>query len=326
MNRHRSLLLAVMLAACVLAISAQVQAQVWPARPVRIIVPFAPGGGVDTVARLLAQRLGEQIGSPFLVDNRPGGGGVAGTTIVAKAVADGHTLLVSAPEFSINPSMRGKLPYDPLRDFSFVSQLTEGQFLLAAHPSVPVKTVSQLIALAKQQPGKLNYGSSGSGGINHLAGALFQSMAGIRWTHIPFKGAGPSTAALLGGEIEFVIASTTGLLEPVRSGRLRGIAVTGSARFGELPDVPTISESGVPGFNVIGWYGLYGPTGLPAEIVQRLHAESRRALTQGEVAARLIRTGNTPVVSTPEEFAAFIRVEIDKWARVIKAEGISQAD
>jgi tripartite-type tricarboxylate transporter receptor subunit TctC len=324
MTRRRSLSGAGLFLAGLLALPAC--AQGWPARPVRIIVPFAPGGGVDTVARLLAQRLGEQTGSPFIVDNRPGGGGVAGTALVAKAAGDGYTLLVSAPEFSINPGMRSKLPYDPFKDFTFVSQLTEGQFLLAAHPSVPVKTVGQLVALAKQQPGKLNYGSSGTGGINHLAGALFQSMAGIRWTHVPFKGAGPSTAALIGGEIEFVIASTTGLLEPVRAGRLRGIALTGSGRFSELPEVPTIAESGIPGYNVSGWYGLYGPAGVPGEIVQRLHAEARRALTHPEVASRLVRTGNTPIVSTPEEFTAFIRAEIDKWIRVIKAEGISQAD
>ncbi|MFN9128071.1 MAG: Bug family tripartite tricarboxylate transporter substrate binding protein [bacterium] len=275
MTRRRLLSGAGLVLACLLALPAW--AQGWPVRPVRIIVPFAPGGGVDTVARLLAQKLGEQTGVPFIVDNRPGGGGVAGTTLVAKTAGDGYTLLVSAPEFSINPGMRAKLPYDPIKDFTFVSQLTEGQFMLAAHPSVPVKTVGQLITLAKQHPGKLNYGSSGTGGINHLAGALFQSMAGIRWTHVPFKGAGPSTAALLGGEIEFVIASTTGLLEPVRAGRLRGIALTGLGRFSELPDVPTIAESGVPGYNVSGWYGLYGPAGVPVEIVQRLHAESRRA-------------------------------------------------
>lgn len=324
MTRRRLLSGAGLILACLLALPAW--AQGWPVRPVRIIVPFAPGGGVDTVARLLAQKLGEQTGVPFIVDNRPGGGGVAGTTLVAKTAGDGYTLLVSAPEFSINPGMRAKLPYDPLKDFTFVSQLTEGQFMLAAHPSVPVKTVGQLITLAKQHPGKLNYGSSGTGGINHLAGALFQSMAGIRWTHVPFKGAGPSTAALLGGEIEFVIASTTGLLEPVRAGRLRGIALTGLGRFSELPDVPTIAELGVPGYNVSGWYGLYGPAGVPVEIVQRLHAESRRALTQTDTASRLVRTGNTPVVSAPEEFAAFIRTEIDKWIRVIKAEGIAQAE
>lgn len=324
MIHRRSLAGVGLILACLLA--DQAGAQGWPARPVRVIVPFAPGGGVDTVARLLAQKLGEQTGSPFIVDNRPGGGGVAGTTLVAKSPGDGHTLLVSAPEFSINPGMRAKLPYDPIRDFTFVSQLTEGQFVLAAHPSVPVKTIGQLVALAKQQPGKLNYGSSGSGGINHLAGALFQSMAGMRWTHVPFKGAGPATAALIGGEIEFVIASTTGLLEPIRAGRLRGIAVTGSSRFSEMADVPTIAESGVPGYNVAGWYGLYGPAGLPTEVLQRLHVESRRALTQPEIAARLVRTGNTPVVSTPEEFGAFIRAEIEKWTRVIKAEAISQAD
>jgi tripartite-type tricarboxylate transporter receptor subunit TctC len=301
-------------------------AQAWPTRPVRVIVPFAPGGGVDTVARLLAQRLGEQMGGSFVVDNRPGAGGVAGTTVVARAVPDGHTLLVSAPEFAINAASRRKLPFDAIRDFSFISQLTAGQFIIAAHPSVPAKSVRELIALAKAQPDRLTYGSSGSGGINHLAGALFQSMAGIRWTHVPFKGAGPATVGLIGGEIDFTIASTTGLLEPIRAGRVRAIAVTGSSRFAALPDVPTVAESGVPGYEVDGWYGFYGPAGMPRELIGRLQAETRRALFHAETAERLVRTGNTPLASPPDTFAGFIKAEIDKWTRVIAAEGITPVD
>lgn len=301
-------------------------AQVWPTRPVRVIVPFAPGGGVDTVARLLAQRLGEQMNGSFVVDNRPGAGGVAGTTVVARAVPDGHTLLVSAPEFAINAASRRKLPFDAIRDFSFISQLTAGQFIIASHPSVPAKSVRELIALAKAQPDRLTYGSSGSGGINHLAGALFQSMAGIRWTHVPFKGAGPATVGLIGGEIDFTIASTTGLLEPIRAGRVRAIAVTGSARFAALPDVPTVAESGVPGYEVDGWYGFYGPAGLSRDLVGRLQVETRRALFHAETAERLVRTGNTPLASAPDTFASFIKAEIDKWARVIAAEGITPVD
>lgn len=301
-------------------------AQSWPARPVRIIVPFAPGGGVDTVTRLLAQKLGEQTGSSFVVDNRPGGAAVLGTELVARAAPDGYTLLTSAPEFSINPSIRTRLPYDPNKDFAYISQLTAGQFMLASHPSVPARTVKQVIALAKAQPDKLTYGSSGAGGINHLAGALFQSMTGIRWVHVPFKGAGPSIIGLIGGHIDFVFASTTGLVGPIKNGKLRAIAVTGQQRFGELPEVPTIDESGVPGYNVTGWYGFYAPAGTATEIVQRLHAEARRALTSPEIAEKLARTGNTPVVSTPAEFTAFVRAEIAKWARVIKESGIEKVD
>ena len=310
--------------ACVLAVPAA--AQTWPARPVRIIVPFAPGGGVDTVTRFLAQKLSEQIGSSFVVDNRPGGAAVLGTELVARAAPDGYTLLTSAPEFSINPSMRSKLPYDPFKDFAYISQLTAGQFMLASHPSVPVKTVRQLIALAKARPGELNYGSSGTGGINHLAGALFQSMTGIRWVHVPFKGAGPSTIGLIGGHIDFVFASTTGLVGPAKAGKVRAIAVTGPERFTELPQVPTIAESGVPGYYVTGWYGFYAPAGTSAEIVRRLHTEARRGLNSPEVAEKLAKTGNVPVASSPVEFAAFVRAEIGKWAKVIKDSGLKKVD
>lgn len=318
---RRALVIAV---ACALA--APVAAQTWPVRPVRIIVPFSPGGGVDTVTRFLAQKLSEQTGGSFVVDNRPGGAGILGAGLVARAAPDGYTLLTSAPEFSINPSMRSKLPYDPFKDFAYISQLTAGQFMLASHPSVPVKTVKQLIALAKARPDQLNYGSSGTGGINHLAGALFQSMTGIRWVHVPFKGAGPSTIGLIGGHIDFVFASTTGLVEPARAGKVRAIAVTGPKRFTELPEVPTIAESGVPGYYVTGWYGFYAPVGTSAEIVQRLHAEARRALNSPDVTEKLAKTGNVPVVSSPEEFAAFMRAEIGKWAKVIKESGLEKID
>jgi tripartite-type tricarboxylate transporter receptor subunit TctC len=309
----------VWLAATALLVAPHVTAQTWPAKSVRIVVPFAPGGGVDTVTRLLAQKLTEQLGASFVVDNRPGSAGVIATELVARAVPDGYTLLTSAPEFSINPSVRTKLSYDPFKDFAFISQLTSGQFMLASHPSVPVRTVKQLIALAKERPGELTYGSSGSGGINHLAGELLQYMTGIRWLHVPFKGASPATAALMGGEIAFVFASTTGLVAPAKAGKIHPIAVTGSKRFAEFPDTPTISESGVPGYNVAGWYGFYAPAGTPAPIVRRLNEEARRALFSADVKEKLDRTGNEPVVSLPEAFAAFMRTEIEKWAKVVKA-------
>lgn len=293
-------------------------AQTWPARPVRIIVPFAPGGGVDTVSRLLAQKLTEQTGGAFVVENRAGGGGLVGADLVAKAAPDGYTLLTSAPEFSINPSVKKKMPFDALKDFVFVSQLTSGQFLLAAHPSVPVKSVRELIALAKQRPDRLNYGSSGTGSINHLAGELLQSMTGIRWGHVPFKGSGPTLIGLMGGEIDFSFGSTTSLVDQVRAGRVRGVAVTGSQRYAELPNVPTIAESGVPGYNVTGWYGLYSPAGTPTDIVRRLHEESRRGLASPEIKDKLVKAGNEPTGTSPAEFAAFVRAEYDKWAKVIK--------
>jgi tripartite-type tricarboxylate transporter receptor subunit TctC len=297
-------------------------AQTWPVRPVRIVVPFAPGGGVDTVTRMMAQKMSELAGASFVVENRPGGAGVVGTEAVARAAPDGYTLLTSAPEFSINPSVRPRLPYDPFRDFAYIAQLTSGQFLLASHPTVPVRSVKELISLARSRPGQLNYGSSGAGGINHLAGELFGSIAGIRWVHVPFKGAGPSTIALIGGEIDFVFASTTGLVGPSKSGKVRPIAVTGTERFSELPDVPTAGESGVPGYVVTGWYGFYAPAGTPAEIVQRLQADAGRALHSPEIRDRLVKTGNAPLVTAPSEFAAFVRGEMEKWAKVVKQSGV----
>ena len=296
-----------------------VPAQSYPSKPVRMIVPFAPGGGVDTVTRILAQKLTEQMGASFVVENRAGGGGLLGAELVAKAPADGYLLLTSAPEFSINPSVKAKMPYDTFRDFAFVSQLTSGQFLLASHPSVPVRTVKELVALAKARPGQLNYGSSGTGSINHLAGELFQAMTGIRWGHVPFKGSGPNLIGLMGGEIDFSFASTTSLVEQARIGRVRAIAVTGPRRYSELPDVPTIAESGVPGYSVTGWYGFYAPAGTPTEVVRRLQTETARAFAAPEIRERLLKAGNEPVASTPEAFEAFVRSEVAKWAQVVKS-------
>jgi len=302
--------------ACALAASAA--AQTWPARPVRIIVPFPPGGGLDFVVRLLAQKLTEQIGGSFVVDNRPGAAGILAAELVARAAPDGYTLLMSAPEFAINPSVRSKLPYDPFKDFAYISQLTSGQMMLASHPSVPVKTVKQLIALAKARPGHLSYGHAGMGSVHHLAGEMFQTMAGIRWEHVPFKGTVAAVIGLMGGEIAFVFASNTGLIQPAKAGKVRPIAVTGTKRFAELPDVPTIAESGIPGYNVTGWQGFYAPAGTSADIVRRLNAETGRALNSPDVKEKLAKTGNEPDVSSPEEFAAFVRAEISKWTKVVK--------
>lgn len=302
-----------------LVLAAVAGAQTYPTRPVRIIVPFPPGGGVDTVTRLLAQKLTEQLGGPFVVDNRPGGAGVLGAGLAARAAPDGYTLLTSAPEFSINPSVRSNVAYDPFRDFAYISQLTSGQYMLVSHPSVPARTVKELVALARARPSELNYGSSGSGSILHLAGELFQLMAGIRWVHVPFKGTGPATSALMGGEIDFIFAGTITLVGPVKAGKMRPIAVTGLKRFIELSEVPTIAESGIPAYNVTGWYGFYAPAGTPADLVRQLHAEAERALNSPDVKDKLAKSGNEPLATSPEEFAAFVRAEIGKWAKVVKA-------
>ena len=316
---ERALLFAI---AC--AIAAPAAAQTWPAQPVRLVVGFSPGGGVDFMGRLLSVKFTEQFRSSFVVENRAGAAGTIGSAYVAKAVPDGHTLLITPPEMALDVSLRLNLPYDAIRDFAPISQLTSGQFMLAAHPSVPVRTVKDLILLAKAQPGKLNYGSSGTGSINHLKGELLQSMTGIRWEHVPFKGVGPAIAAVMGGEIEFVLASTAALGQLVKAGKLRGIGVTGTKRFATLPDVPTISESGIPGYNVTGWYGLFAPAGTSADIVRRVHAETVRALNTQDAKEKLASTGNEPVASSPTEFARFLRTEIDKWAAVIKSGGIKK--
>jgi tripartite-type tricarboxylate transporter receptor subunit TctC len=297
-------------------------AQAWPARTVRIIAPFAPGGGTDTISRFLTAKLPEQMGGTWVVENRPSAGGLLGADLASKAAPDGYTLLVTSPEFAINPSMRTKMPYDTFRDFAFISQLASGQFMIACHPSVPVKNAKELVALARARPGQLTYGTSGAGGINHLAGELLQSMTRIQWLHIPFKGAAPATIAVIGGETEFAIASTIGLVAHVKSGKLRGVAVTGTQRFAEVPHVMTVAEAGVPGYSVTGWYGFYAPAGTPQDIVRRLHEESRRALASPDMRERLAKVGNEPVGTAPAEFAAFVRVEYDKWAKVIKTAGI----
>jgi tripartite-type tricarboxylate transporter receptor subunit TctC len=287
-----------------------------------VIVPFAPGGATDTVARLLAHKLGEQLGGSFVVENRPGSGGVVGAEVVSRAAPDGHTLLVSAPEFTTNPAVRSKLPYDPFKDFAHITQLSVGQIILAGHPSVPARTVKELVVLARARPGELNFGHSGSGGVLHLAGELFGSMAGIRWVNVPFKGEAPAIGALMGGEVGFVFGSSIALTAPAQAGKVRAIAVAGSRRFAELPQVPTIAEAGVPGYSVNTWYGLYAPAGTPPEILHRLHAEARRALSDPEVKARLAKLGNEPVASAPEEFVAFLRAEIAKWTKVARASDI----
>jgi tripartite-type tricarboxylate transporter receptor subunit TctC len=290
----------------------------WPIKPIRILLPYAPGGGLDVVARVMAPRMSEQLGIPVIVENRPGGAGVIATELVARAVPDGYTLFASATDFTTNPALRPKLPYDPLKDFAFITQLASVQFIIGAHPSVPARTVKDLVALARSKPGHLTYGSSGIGGGPHFAGALFQSMAGIKWSHVPFKGAGPATIGVMSGEIDVVFAATIGLLEHARSGRVRAIAVTGPKRFATLPEVPTVAESGVPGYTAVGFYGMYAPAGTSADVVRRLYTEAGRALGAPEIKERLARAGNEHVLSTPEEFAIFIRNEIAKWARVAK--------
>lgn len=303
---------------CLLAAHAAALAQAWPVRPVRVLVPYTPGGGVDVVARSLSLKASELTGISFLVENRPGGTGVIASELLARAAPDGYTLMVSALEFAINPALRSKLPYDALKDFTHLSQLASVQMMLASHPSVPYRTSRQVIDAMRARPERLTYGSSGTGGGPHLAGELFQLMSGARWTHVPFKGAAPAAIAVMGGEVDFSFGSTNALLEPARSGKVRAIGVTGGTRFAPLPQVPTIGESGIPGYLAVGWYGFYGPANMPVELVKRVHADATRALTSPDTRERLERAGNDIVMSTPEEFGVFLRAEIVKWAKVAK--------
>jgi tripartite-type tricarboxylate transporter receptor subunit TctC len=318
----RSRALAATLCACSPAlITADAAAQAYPNRVIRMVVPLAAGGGTDLTGRIVSQRLVEQMGVGIVVENRPGGGSVIGTDVVAKSAPDGYTLMTISPEFSINPSLLRSLPYDPYKDFVCISQLTSGQYFLSTHPSVPIKSVKELIALARSRPGQVTYGSSGNGSANHLAGVLFQGLTGTQLIHVPFKGAGPAGNALMSGEIDFMFSSTSAAMAAVKSGRLRAVAVTGPKRLALTPNIPTVVEAGVPGFVVTGWYLMMAPGGTPRDILARLNAEVVKAVHSPVVKERFATLGTEPVGSTLEECASFVRSEIQKWEKVVRASG-----
>jgi tripartite-type tricarboxylate transporter receptor subunit TctC len=289
---------------------------------VRVIVPFAPGGPNDLIVRLVAPKLGESLGQPFLVENRPGAGGNIGTDYVAKSAPDGYTLLSVGPgSLIINPLM-GKVPYDTERDFAPVALMARAPNALVAHPSLAARSVKELIALARARPGAINYGSGGNGSTPHLAAALFAAMAGIELTHIPYKGTAPATADLIGGQIQIAFLGIPAVLPHARSGKLRVLAVTGLQRSAELPEVPTVDESGVPGYEVNPWYGLLAPAGTPRAIVARLGAETTRVVRAAEMIVKLAAQGAEATGSTPEEYAAVIRADTATWTRVVGQAGL----
>ncbi len=295
----------------------------YPARPIRIIVPTAAGGGSDASARLLSQELPKRWRQPVVVENRAGAGTIVGTEIVAKAPADGYTLLMAPGAFATNPSTYRKLPFDTLRDFAPISQAVAVPQLICVHPSVPARTVKELIALAKARPGELQYAAAGHGTLPHLTMELFALMAQIRLVNVPYKGGAPGIIDLLGGRLSLTATSSMSLVIPhVRAGRLRAIGVTTAARIAVLPDIPTIAEAGLPGFEAVQWAGLLAPAGTSREIISKLHKEVAAILRSPEARERLARDGNEVVAGSPEEFAAFIRAEIGKWAKVVKAAGI----
>ena len=309
-----------LLIAALFAASASAWAQTFPARPVRMIVGFPPGGPSDIVARTVAQKLTASLGQTVIVENRAGAGGVIATEQVAKAPADGYTLIHGtiggiAVAMSLNPN-RG---YDTLRDLAPITQTVTVTNILITHPSVPVKSVKELLALARAKPGVLNYGSSGAGTVTHLAGELLKHLARVDITHVAYKGSAPSLTALLAGEVDLSYENSLITLPHIRSGRVKALAVTGSRRSRLLPDLPTIAEAGLPGYGASGWYGLLAPAATPRPVIGRLHAEAVKALRLPDVVERLSGQGAEPVGNTPEDFGAFIRSEIDKWANLVKA-------
>jgi tripartite-type tricarboxylate transporter receptor subunit TctC len=316
----KSVRLALLVAACVA--SAVTLAQSYPAKPIRLVVPYSPGGPNDTVGRIFAQRLTEVIGQQVIVDNRAGGGGNIGTEFVARATPDGYTLLSAGMGSTVINPLIGKVSYDPERDFVPIMLIATAPNVLAVHPSTGVNTVAELIALAKQRPGTLNAASSGLGSSTHLSAALFESLAGIRLTHIPYKGSAPSMTALLSGEVELSFLGIPNVLPHWRSGKLRVLAVATKRRSTQIPDVPTIAESGLPDYEVNAWYGIAAPTGTPPAIVSKLHAEMMRFVDTPGYRDALAAQGAEPVSSTLEEFAAVLRADKANWARIIKALGL----
>lgn len=293
-------------------------AQNYPTRAVRLVVPFAAGGSTDIVARVLAQKLNETWGQPVLVDNRAGGSTVIGTDIVAKAPPDGHTLLVTPAPFTIVPSLTTKLPYDPHKDFEPVTLINTTPLVVVVHPGVPAKSIKELVALAKSRPGALNFGSSGSGGSNHLAGELFNALAGVKMVHVPYKGNAPALTDLVGGHIDLVFNGLTSALPLIKSGKLRPLGITSLKRAGALPEVPTVDEQGLKGFQAVAWNGLTAPARTPKEVIAKLNADVVRVIRSPELVEKLRAEGSDPVGSSVADYSAFLRDEMAKWAKIIK--------
>jgi tripartite-type tricarboxylate transporter receptor subunit TctC len=313
---------ALIFALSLLLAPATAMAQAYPAKPVRLVVPFAAGGSTDIIARTVGQKLNEMWGQPVLVDNRPGGSTVIGTDAVAKAAPDGYTLLITPAPFTIVPSLIAKLPYDPARDFEPVTLINTTPLVVVVHPGVPARSIKELVSLARKKPGALNYGSSGSGGSNHLAGELFNAMAGVKMVHIPYKGNAPALADLVGGHVDVVFNGLTSAMPLIKSGRLRALAVTSLQRSAALADMPTLDELGLKGFQAVAWNGLTAPARTPKEIVGKLNGDVLKVVRSAELAERLKAEGSDPVGNSPAQYAAFLRDEIAKWRKVIQFAGI----
>ena len=310
------------LAIVVLAVAPVATAQSYPSKPVRIVVPFPPGGAVDFYARVVQQPLSEALGQTVVIDNRVGASGMVGADHVAKSLPDGYTLLLgNIASLAINVGIYAKMPYDPAKDFTPIMRTIDVNYVLVVHPSVPAKSVAELVAYAKANPGRLSYGSAGSGSLPHLATELFKAGTGTDLLHVPYKGGGPMVTDLLGGSVQVVIGDQANLMPHVRSGKLRALAVASPKRSPLYPDLPTIAEAGVPGFQAVAWNGLVGPAGLPPDVVRRVHAAFAKAMAIPDVREKLVGGGLDPVGDSPEEFARFIPAEIGKWSRIAKDVG-----
>ena len=297
-------------------------AQSYPSKPVRLIIPFSAGGAADVPGRIITQKLGEALRQQVIVDNRPGAGSTIGADVASKSAPDGYTLFMISNTHFVSAALHKKLPYDSLNDFTPVTQITSAPNVLVVHPSLPVKSVKELIALAKSKPGQIDYASSGNGSTQHLTGALFASMAGINITHIPYRGSGPVTADLLGGQVMLAFPGIAGMLPHINSGKLRPLGVTGSKRSPELPNVPTVAEAGVKGYEMVAWFGVAGPKNLPRDIQMRLHGDLLRVLKTPEMISSLQKVGQESAwQDTPEQFLAFMKVEAAKWAKVVRDSG-----
>ena len=305
-----------------LMLSVEAHSQAYPSRPIRLVVPLSPGGFADVPTRMLLPRLSAALGKQVIVDNKPGAGGTIGADSVAKSAPDGYTLLATATPHVISAHLYRTLPYDTLKDFAPVALFGSGPYALVVNPQkLPVASVRELIAAAKAAPGKIDYASSGNGSAQHLVSALFNTLAGIEMNHVPYKGSGPAMQDLLGGQVPVSFAGVPNVISAVKSGKLRALAVTTAKRWGELPDVPTVAEAGIPGYEATLWLGIAAPAGTPAEIINRLHAETAKALQDPELQASFRSAGVSATIMNPQEFGAFLRAEHEKWGKVVRDTG-----